>query len=77
MTTKRLYLSEENKVFGGVCAGIGEYFDKDPVIIRLLWVLVTLFTVGTGLLAYLIAWIIIPNKSKLKKTKAAKAKTKK
>jgi phage shock protein C len=77
MTDKKLYLSEENKVFGGVCGGIGEYFNKDPVVIRLIWVIVTLFTVGTGLLAYLIAWIIIPHKVKPKKSKVTKAKTKK
>ena len=56
---KRLYRSGENKILGGVCGGLGEYFESDPVLIRLLWVLFSL-AYGTGILAYIIAWIIIP-----------------
>ncbi|MCK5150013.1 PspC domain-containing protein [Candidatus Pacearchaeota archaeon] len=56
---KRLYRSKKEKVFGGVCGGIAEHFNVDPTLIRLLWIL-ALFGVGFGLLAYLIAWIIIP-----------------
>jgi len=44
---------------GGVCGGIGEYFDVDPTIIRLMAVVVALS--GAGILAYIIAWIIIPD----------------
>jgi phage shock protein C len=55
----RLYRSGKDKLLGGVCGGIGEYFDIDPVIIRLLWVIFSL-TWGSGILAYIIAWIIIP-----------------
>ncbi|MEM0473395.1 MAG: PspC domain-containing protein [Candidatus Aenigmatarchaeota archaeon] len=40
---KRLYRSKNEKVLGGVCAGIGEYFNVDPVIVRLLWILLTFF----------------------------------
>ena len=58
---KRLYRSKDNKVIGGVCGGIAEYFKIDPVIIRLIWVLLVL-GYGFGLLAYIIAWIIIPLK---------------
>jgi phage shock protein PspC (stress-responsive transcriptional regulator) len=58
---KRLYRSKKNKVIGGVCAGIGEYFNVDPVLIRLIWVICALM-LGGGILAYLIAWIIIPEK---------------
>lgn len=43
----------------GVCGGIGEYFDVDPTLVRLLWLLFALWG-GAGVLAYLIAWIIIP-----------------
>ena len=57
--TKRLYRSGKNKILGGVCGGIAEYFNVDPVIIRLLWVLFAL-GYGSGVLAYIIAWIIIP-----------------
>ena len=56
---KRLYRSNKDKILGGVCGGLGEYFNVDPVIIRLLWVVFSL-AYGSGLLAYLIAWIIIP-----------------
>jgi phage shock protein PspC (stress-responsive transcriptional regulator) len=56
---KRLYKSRDNKVIDGVCGGLGEYFGIDPIIIRLLWV-VAIFVGGTGVLAYIIAMIIIP-----------------
>ncbi len=56
---KRLYRSKENTVIGGVCGGLGDYLDVDPVIIRLVWALMV-FMFGTGILAYIIAWIIIP-----------------
>jgi len=62
---KKLYRSGENKVLGGVCGGLGEYFDIDPILIRLAWV-IAIFVLGTGLLAYLIVWIIIPRNPKHK-----------
>lgn len=55
---KRIYRSKKKKV-GGVCAGIAEYFNIDPTIVRLIWV-ISLFAYGTGLLAYLICWVVIP-----------------
>jgi len=55
----RLYKSRSDKVFDGVCGGIGEYLGIDPVIIRLLWIILVIFG-GTGLLAYLVAMVIIP-----------------
>lgn len=58
---KRLYKSATDKKLDGVCAGIAEYFDIDPTLIRLAWVLMTLF-VGAGLLAYLVAAIVMPRK---------------
>lgn len=59
---KRLYrASEKNSMIGGVCAGIAEYFEIDPTLVRLLWVLFV-FGYGFGILAYLIGWIIIPRK---------------
>jgi len=63
--TKRLYRSGKDKILGGVCGGIGEYFKIDPVIVRLAWVVLTLIY-GAGLLAYIIAWIIIPRNPKHK-----------
>ncbi len=64
---KRLYRSRSDKVLGGVCAGIGNYFEVDPVVVRLLWVIVTLFSLGLGLLAYIIAWIIVPEEPRVLK----------
>lgn len=57
--TKRLYRSRKDRMICGVCGGIGDYFDIDPTIIRLLWVAFIL-SAGTGIIAYIIAWIIIP-----------------
>jgi len=59
---KRLYRITKDKVIAGVCGGIAEYFNIDPVIVRLLWV-IAILAGGVGILAYLIAWIIIPKRS--------------
>jgi phage shock protein C len=56
---KKLMRSRTNCKIAGVCGGLGEYFDVDPTLIRLVW-LVLLFFAGTGLLAYVIAWIVMP-----------------
>ena len=56
---KKLYKSSNDKVLAGVCGGIGEYFAVDTVIVRLVWVVFTLMA-GAGLLAYIIAAIIMP-----------------
>ena len=59
---KRLYrAAEKDSMVGGVCAGIADYFEIDPTIVRLLWVLF-IFGWGTGLLAYLILWIVVPRR---------------
>jgi phage shock protein PspC (stress-responsive transcriptional regulator) len=59
---KKLFRSRTNKKLLGVCGGIGEFFDVDPTIIRLLWIF-GFFAVGLGLIAYLIAAIVIPEES--------------
>ncbi len=59
MVDKRIYRSRTEKILGGVCGGIGQYFDVDPVFIRLIAVIL-LFTCGSGILIYLCAWILIP-----------------
>jgi phage shock protein C len=56
---KRLVRSERNKVVGGVCGGLGEYLDIDPTIIRLVFVVFTLAG-GSGVLVYLILWLVMP-----------------
>ncbi len=58
---KKLYRSSTDKVFAGVCGGLGVYFNIDPTWIRLLWAIGTVCTCSTGLLAYIIAALIIPN----------------
>jgi phage shock protein PspC (stress-responsive transcriptional regulator) len=59
---KKLYRApEKNSMVAGVCAGIADYFNIDPTLIRLLWVFL-IFAGGSGILAYLIAWIVIPRK---------------
>jgi len=57
---KKLFRSRSNKVVGGVCGGLGKFFGVDPTIIRLIWVLFIFFSFGAAILAYIIAWIIIP-----------------
>ncbi len=61
-TNKKLYRSQENRMLGGVCGGIAEYFSVDPTLIRLAYVLLTLFTAAfPGLILYIICLLIIPN----------------
>jgi phage shock protein C len=56
---KRLYRSRTERVIGGVCAGLGEYFGVDPTIVRIAAVLLALAN-GVGVVAYVILWIIVP-----------------
>lgn len=57
---KQLFRSDTNKVICGVCGGIGEYFDVDPTLIRLIWIIFACN--GSGILAYIIAACIIPHR---------------
>ncbi len=59
MPPKRLHRSRTEKMIAGVCGGIAEYLGMDPTVVRVLWVLVA-FLAGSGLLLYLVLWIIIP-----------------
>ena len=56
---RRLYRSRKNRVFAGVAGGLGEYFDIDPVFVRVIFVVAT-FAGASGLLAYIILWIVVP-----------------
>ena len=61
--TKRLYKSDTDKVWSGVIGGIGEYFDVDPVLLRVGWIIIAMFTgFVPGLIAYVIAAVIVPKK---------------
>lgn len=59
---KRLYKIDQGKKIDGVCGGIAEYFDIDPTLVRLAWVLFTCLG-GAGIIAYIIAAIIMPRKT--------------
>ena len=61
MSDKRLYKSSVNYMICGVCGGIAEYLAVDPTLIRLAWVIFTCLSAGTGIIAYIIAVIIIPS----------------
>ena len=59
--SKRLYKSEQ-KTLCGVCGGVAEYFNLDPTIVRLLWVVLSCCSLGTGVIAYIICALVIPNR---------------
>lgn len=63
---KRLYRSKKDKVLGGVCGGIAQYLQVDVVVVRLIWAIFTLISMGVGVLAYILAWVIIPEEPTLK-----------
>ncbi len=56
---KKLYRSSRGKIIAGVCTGLGEYFEIDPVLIRALFI-IALFSGGIGLLLYVVMWMIMP-----------------
>jgi phage shock protein C len=58
--TKKLYRSKTDRIIFGICGGLGEYFEIDPLIVRILFILLT-FTGGTGIIIYLILAVIIPD----------------
>jgi len=63
MEHKRLYRSETNKVFAGICGGLEDYTGVDAVVLRLIWLMVVIFTgVFPGIVAYILAIMIIPKK---------------
>ncbi len=60
--TKKLYRTEKDKMIGGVCGGLGNYFDIDPTLVRLIFALI-FFGYGAGGMIYLILWIIMPSEA--------------
>ena len=58
---KKYYLSTDDKKIGGVCGGLAEYFDIDPLLVRLFFVFLFV-CLGTGLLLYILLWILAPKK---------------
>lgn len=61
---KRIYKNREKKMLCGVCAGLAEYFNIDPTIVRVLWAVISL-GYGIGLLAYIVCAIVFPDKSEV------------
>ncbi len=59
---KKLYKIEQGKKIDGVCGGIAEYFDIDPTLVRLIWIVFSCWG-GSGIVAYIIAAIVMPKKS--------------
>lgn len=62
-THKKLYRSNNNKVVAGICGGLGEYLDMDPVVLRLLWLMLVIFTgIFPGIIAYILAVLLVPKR---------------
>lgn len=61
---KKLYLSNKNRKIAGFCGGLAEYLDVDPTLVRLGYILLTLITMGAGIVFYIIAWFIVPRNQK-------------
>lgn len=64
MANKKLYRSND-RVFGGVCAGLAEYFDFDVTAVRAAYALLTFFTAFSDIPCYFILWLIMPAKDKI------------
>jgi len=62
MSQKKLYRSLTDRKLAGVCGGLGEYFDIDPTLVRIITVVLAIGGIGTGILLYILAWIIIPDR---------------
>jgi phage shock protein C len=61
---RKLYRSRSQRMLAGVCGGLAEYFNLDATLIRVLFLILTVFG-GTGLVIYLVMWIIVPDVSKV------------
>jgi len=60
METRKLYRSRNDHMIAGVCGGLGKYLGIDPTLIRLAFVLLLLFGIGSGLLVYLVMMLLVP-----------------
>lgn len=59
--SKVLMRPRDGRMLAGVCAGVADYFGLDVTLVRVIWAVLAVITGGAGILAYLVAWIIIPN----------------
>jgi phage shock protein PspC (stress-responsive transcriptional regulator) len=65
---KTLYRTEKDKMIGGVCGGLGRYFDLDPTLVRLIFAVI-FFGYGAGVMIYILLWIIMPSEEMLEERK--------
>ena len=72
-TTKRLFRSEKDSMIAGICGGLSEYFNVDSSLVRLIFILIS-FTGGSGLLIYIVLWVIIPRNSSFEQKPESKIK---
>jgi phage shock protein PspC (stress-responsive transcriptional regulator) len=59
-----LHRSVKNKILGGVCGGLGEFFRVDPTVVRIIFILITIFA-GSGIFIYLLLWLLIPSQKNI------------
>ncbi len=59
-TKRKVYRSRSDKILGGVCGGLAEYFNMDSLIVRAVWILLVFITFWAALLIYVLAWILVP-----------------
>jgi phage shock protein C len=65
---KKLYLSDKDRKIAGVCGGLGEYYQVDPTVIRIIWIVLTILSLGVGgIVIYLLMWLVIPRRPKEEK----------
>lgn len=57
---KRLTRSKKDKMIGGICGGIAKYFDLDPTLVRVGYILLSIFTIFSGVIAYFVLWLVMP-----------------
>jgi len=57
---RRLYRSRTDTIIGGVAAGLADYLNADPALVRIVWAFLVVITGGAALVAYIVAWIIVP-----------------
>lgn len=74
MTSKRLYRSRIDRMIAGICGGLAKYFDIDPTIVRVLFV-VSIFIGGGGIVAYIILWIVVPEEQLIFQSAAQDSQT--
>ena len=59
-TRRKVYRSRSDKILGGVCGGLADYFNIDSLIVRAVWILLLLVATGAALIIYILAWILVP-----------------